>query len=201
MGERSGNVATVDVVYRQLEQAMAALNAESKPISKIARRISSAVLSRTVAMDPQIANNLKNWNTASENISRIFGPHAEFRWQRTIIGNPYKYDNGSGPHDQAMAAAISDPVNHPPYKHYQWGLVPGSMMGVKIADLLAIGDPEAIDSVTVANYAGGRKTQMIKNGEIKRAPEAEIEIARRNFEKLKFNIAERALSGVRIIPA
>jgi isopropylmalate/homocitrate/citramalate synthase len=200
MGERSGNVANVDVMARLLEQSRHAIETE-KNRSRIASKIATATLRRTVMIDPGVIEGVHNWHQVGEDISHIFGPHADYRWRRTMLGNPYIFDNGSGPHDQVMAAAIVDPVEFAPYKRYEWGITTLSMMGRKAADLLAIGDPQAIDRVTVGNHASGGKTRQIKEGTIKRAEPERIEQARTNFIDHKAEIAKAATKGTVILAA
>src|SRR6185312_12570725 len=116
VGERTGNTANVDVAARLLEFARhQIIRAEEheQPRSRIAQYASHHMLRRTVVLDPALVNNLDSYYEVGENMAEIFGPHAAYRWHRTAVGNPYAHDNGSGPHDQVMAAAIPDPVRHP----------------------------------------------------------------------------------------
>ncbi|MEK7152468.1 MAG: hypothetical protein AAB834_00845, partial [Patescibacteria group bacterium] len=160
-------------------------------------------LSRVVQLDPGSVPHLHRWYDAANRVAEIFGPDANFRWEQTPVGNPYAHDNGSGPHDRVMKSAIEDPESFPPYKTYEWKIVPHSILGRPDTDLLAIGDPGAIRRVTVGNHAGGGATQAVLEGEadLKRAAPAVIERARHNFELYKRAVIGRVASGTLLVAA
>lgn len=204
MGERAGNVASTDVVARILEQAKHAIDTEKRPDerqSHIASYTGHMSLRRMVAIDESVATNFAHWYRTGEVISEVFGEHAAYRWRRTTIGNPYEHDNGSGPHDQAMAAAVIDPIKNPAYGNYEWFLSVAKIMGRPGTAELAIGDPKMVDEVTVGNHAGGGKTRAIKEGALIRANESTIVSASERFNAYTTMIAERAVSGVVIVAA
>jgi isopropylmalate/homocitrate/citramalate synthase len=205
MGERAGNVATVDVMARILEQAKFAVDAEERGPwrrSRIAQAVAGSALRRVVELDSNVADNLHNWHDAGEAISTIFGRHALYRWRRTAIGNLYKFDNGSGPHDQVMAAAVRNPLEFPPYRAYEWAIAPAHIMGSPDAEALAIGDPDAVQQVTVGNHAGGGNTARLIAGDTKReVDDAAVEAARQRFIDYTQQIARHAVAGTVIVMA
>ena len=153
---------------------------------------------RNVRLRQDLVDSLHNWYPKCERIAHILGEHAIFRFQHTAVGNPYAHHNGSGPHDQIMAESIMDPAGRPGDASYAWALIVNNIMGRPGTKEIAIGDPEAVDSVTVGNHAGGRKTAMIKNGELKRPPQEVIDQASRDFDERKARIMGRMATGVTI---
>lgn len=196
MGERSGNVATVDVVSRLLEQARHMEQSTDMHKSELAKLMASFVTSNVVAVDQAIVDNLDNWHSSGEKIAKIFGKHAIYRWHRTPLGSPYTHDNGSGPHDQIMAASVTDPVNHRADKSYEWNLMINNIMGRPSTEDMIVGEPSAVDEVTVGNYAGGSKTLAIKRGKLKRASLSNVEQAKYEFGKQKASIVSKLIEGV-----
>lgn len=202
MGERAGNVASTDVVARILEQAKHTVdNEKHDKQSYIANYAGYMSLRRMVAIDEAVAANFASWYNTGEIISEVFGEHAAYRWRRTTIGNPYEHDNGSGPHDQAMAAAVIDPIKNPAYGNYEWFLSIANIMGRPGTAELAIGDPKMVDEVTVGNHAGGGKTRAIKEGALTRADETIVASASERFSTYTAMIAQRAVDGVVIVAA
>lgn len=201
VGERTGNTANVDVIARLLEQArhQHIREQQGRRPSRFARYAGDVMLRRTVVLAPAIIDNLHNWHSVGERLVKIFGPHAAYRWRRTAVGNVYAHDNGSGPHDQVMATAIMDPVNHPGDSSYEWTLLTHSALGRPDVEDIAIGDPEAVDHITVGNYAGGSKTVEIKEGTIERASPKDIERARREFRLRKQALLDTLLDGVEVV--
>jgi 2-isopropylmalate synthase len=201
VGERTGNVATVDVMARILEQARHQILREQQKqrVSRIAHNAGKLTVRRTVKIDDRIVSRLDKWYEAGERIAEIFGPHAMYRWRRTAVGNEYAHDNGSGPHDQAMAAAIIDPVKNPGDSNYEWALLSHSILGRPGAEDIAVGDPQAVNGITVANHAGGSKSWAIKKGELPRAPEDEVEQARAEFRQRRKAVIEKLMEGVVVI--
>jgi isopropylmalate/homocitrate/citramalate synthase len=201
MGERSGNTALVTFVARVLEQARHQNIAEQQPgsrRSRIAQAAAAVGLRRVVRMPEQVIANLANLYPAGSSIANTFGPDAFYRWHRTSLGSPYIHDNGSGPHDAALAAAASRPVECPPYNNYEWGLLLSAAMGRPGAEDIAVGDPEAIDKVTVGNHMGGGKTRAIREGRLSRASAAEIAQARADFREEICAIGRIARTGVAV---
>lgn len=196
MGERSGNVATVDVMSRLLEQARHMEQSADMPKSKVAKLMANFVTSSVVVVDQAIVDNLDNWHSSGEKIAKIFGKHAVYRWHRTPLGSPYTHDNGSGPHDQVMAASVTDPVNYRADKSYEWNLMINNIMGRPSTEDMIVGEPSAVDEVTVGNYAGGGKTHAIKEGKLTRASLIEVEQAKYEFGKQKASIISKLIEGV-----
>ena len=198
MGERSGNVASVDVMSRLIEKARDSEILSNTQESPIAKLLANFVTSQVVMVDQSIVDNIGNWYKTGEKIAEIFGDHADYRWKRTSLGSPYAHDNGSGPHDQIMAASVTSPVKHRADSSYEWNLAVNNIMGRPDTEDMAIGEPTAVDSVTVGNYAGGGKTKAIKEGTLIRASEDQIQQARMEFTKQKMAIISRLLGGVTI---
>ncbi len=202
VGERTGNTANVDVVAWLLEQArhqkMREKRGEQRS-SRLAQHAGKMMLKRTAVISPAIVENLHNWYPVGERLAEIFGPHAEYRWRRTAVGNRYAHDNGSGPHDQVMAAAILDPVRHPGDSSYEWALLTHNALGRPGTEDIAIGDPRAVDAITVSNYAGGGKTLAIKAGTLKRATPEDVAKARAEFRLRKQELLDALLKGVEVV--
>lgn len=201
VGERSGNVATIDVLARILEHARHQKIREQRiqRMSRFSRYAAGLTMQRNVRIDESILENLEEWYGAAERIAEIFGPHAMYRWHRTAVGNPYAHDNGSGPHDQAMAAAIVDPLNYPADSNYEWALLINSTLGRPETEDIAIGEPESVKRVTVANHAAGGKSWAIKKDELPRAPREIVDQARQAFRHRKQSLKDIAGEGVIII--
>jgi isopropylmalate/homocitrate/citramalate synthase len=200
MGERAGNVASVDVVARMVEAARHEEEQQYRA-STIAQFAGRRSLSRTVQLDPGIITNINNWYSAGEEVSRIFGEHAEYRWRRTAVGNPYAHDNGSGPHDQTMRAAIENPVEHPPYRNYGWALATNNIFGRPNTAEVAIGDPNAVQKITVGNHAGGGSTRAVLDGSVQRADTDSVERATKNLRGYQQAILGRLANGTTVVAA
>ncbi|MET0779710.1 MAG: hypothetical protein ABWY71_02650 [Candidatus Saccharimonadales bacterium] len=200
MGERAGNVGNTDVVARLLEAARhdheATLGQQESYIAGLAGR---AALRRTVRLDQAVIDNIGNTYAAAESVARTFGRHAEYRWLRSAAGNPYAHDNGSGPHDQLMAAAVMKPDKHPPYRNYEWFLALTGIFGRPLADELAIGDHEAAKQVTVNNNAGGGKSNMLVSGELAWPDAGVVDRAKQKYEDYKKAILGRMAAGAVLV--
>jgi isopropylmalate/homocitrate/citramalate synthase len=201
VGERTGNVATIDVLARVFEHARHQKLQEQRAqrMSCFAQHAGKMTMQRTVKIDKRIIDRSEQWYPAAENIAEIFGPHARYRWHRTAVGNPYAHDNGSGPHDQALAKAVIDPLNHPADTNYEWALLTNGILGRPKTEDIAVGDPEAVKSVTVNNHAAGGKTWAIMHGELERPPAHVVEQAREEFRQRKQAVKDIATKGVVIV--
>lgn len=195
MGEREGNVALVEVMGRMLERAVRPEEI-TEVVSGVAAWAGKSAVRRSVAITPEVAQHVHHWYDTAEFIADVFGPQARKRWHKTSLGSPNAHDNGSGPHDQLMKAAVEDPVNYPPYQAYEWTLGPNGAMGRTEADDIAIGDPDAVIKVTVANHAGGGSTSAIVNGDFVRAAPDVIEKARDMFRNHKAELIGRVATGI-----
>lgn len=198
MGERAGNVANIDVVARLIEAARHEVAGEYR-YSALAHRAGTAMLSRMVALDPRVIANLGQWYSAAETISTAFGVHADYRWRRTSIGNPYAHDNGSSPHDGAMKAGIKNPIENPPYNNYEWYVLVTDILGRPGSADLAIADPDAIRAVTVNNHASGGSTRAIVDGEVPRADDNTVEKARAQYEDHRARVLSRLATGTMVV--
>ena len=199
MGERAGNVATVDVMSRVIEQAIHNSKQEKQfKKSSIAKVAASFMLNKTIIVDPQIVENLHNYYNSGQKIAEMFGPDAMYRWQRTPLGSEYSHDNGSGPHDQAMSKTIVDPINNPADGHYEWNTLPNDILGRPGAGAIAVGNPAWVDKVTVGNHASGGKTKAIKDGALLRPTDIEVSEATFRYNKRKHKTISRLLGGITI---
>jgi len=202
VGERTGNAANIDTAARLLEQARHKKIRErhgEQRSSRLAGHAGAVTLKRTIILSPSVVDNLHNWYPAGEKLAKIFGPHSEYRWHRTAVGNPYAHDNGSGPHDQVMAAAVTNPLKHPGDSGYEWALLTHNALGRPDTEDIAVGDPQAVDRITVGNYAGGTKTQAIKNGTLLRAAPEDVAKARIEFRLRKQELLNALLRGVEVV--
>ncbi len=195
MGERSGNVASVDVMSRMIEQARHTEKIAESEDSEISNKLNRFVVSKVVSVDQSIIDNIINWYNSGQEIAQIYGKDAEYRWNRTTLGNPYAHDNGSGPHDANMAAAIIDPEKYPADSNYEWNLIVNNIMG-RDTEQLILGDPKFVDGVTVGNHAAGGKTKAIKEGRLVRASDETIERAENNLKNRKATIISLLAKGV-----
>jgi isopropylmalate/homocitrate/citramalate synthase len=200
MGERLGNVPVIDVNGEILQLAHQEIASETIAAGKIVEDIGRIGMSRVVQIDETIVKHLGDWFDASRIISDIFGKHSHNRFYHTKVADPDAHNNGSGPHDQAIARAIMDPVAHPPYLNYESTLPRNDILGRPGADKIAIADPEAVDSVTIGNHAGGGYTQKIKSGELTR-PDDLVAEAIQHYERHKEEIIARAIGGVLVVAA
>lgn len=196
MGERAGNVASVDIMSRIIEQARHKEKLAGTEESEISKNLNRFVTTQVVCVDKNIIENLGNWYGSGKTIAKIFGKHADYRWKRTTLGNPYAHDNGSGPHDANMAAAIIDPEKYPADSNYEWNLIVNNIMGRPYTEELILGYPEVVDRVTVGNHASGGKTKAIKNGKLMRASDETIEKARQNLANRRATIISMLAKGV-----
>lgn len=202
MGERRGNQPLIEFLARVAEHArhqqIKAEGSRQENESSFAAHSGRIAVSRVIRIAPKVVANLSNWYSNNEEIARRFGPHAIGKFHATSVGSPYAQENGSGPHDQVMAAAITDPYKFPADKTYQWTLAIHGALG-KNTEAMAIGEPDVIDAHTVGNHAGGGKTAAIKEGRIKRADTYTIELARDAYRGRKQDLADRLLNGVEVM--
>ncbi len=199
-GERPGNTPNIDVIARFAEAGRHADITETRGYraGRFVRGAGAVVVRRNVRLRQDLVDSLHNWYPKSEKVAGILGEHALFRFHHTAVGNPYAHYNGSGPHDQVMAEAVMDPVGRPGDASYAWALIVNNIMGRPDTKEVAIGDPEAVDLVTVGNHAGGRKTALIKEGTLTRPSAEVIEKASREFDERKARIMGRMATGVMI---
>ncbi len=180
MGERTGNTALGDVAMRLLEIA----KAEQDP--ELLRAIGRQALFSARTLPPKMVNNMSNFYPASQRLATIYDVHQRF--QRTALGDPEAYNAGCGPHDQASARALEDPVRWPLYKTYIPRILTDAILGRPQAEKLLQADPAAIRAITVNGHAAGGSTgrivgEKIKIASIERRAEAE-RIAREDIEKI-----------------
>lgn len=192
MGERSGNVPSVTIMQRLIESIRHEMYGAK---SGIASKMSERAVMGLVRLNPRLVGRLSNWYKTAEVIATVFGEEADDRWRQTSLGSPNAHDNGSGPHDQVMAAAITDPVTNRPHHTYEQLLMPNSILGRPGTDDLMLGDPDAVDSVTVGNHAGGSKTTAIKEDTLTRACPSRVAEAYRQIDEERAEIVAKLLGG------
>jgi isopropylmalate/homocitrate/citramalate synthase len=198
MGERDGNVANIVVVARAIEAARHGVVLGDRA-SIVAQMTGDVSMRRLIQLNPGITNNLRRWYSAAENISEVFGRHAMYRFRRTSPGNPYGHDNGAGTHDAAMRAAIENPVDNPPHKNYGWSLTVNAILGRPLADLIAIGDPDAIRAITVNNHAAGGSTRDLMEGRLVRASPETIAAAAKEWNDHKAAVLGKLTTGTMLV--
>jgi len=180
---------------RMIEQERHTEKIADSEDSEISNKLNRFVVSKVVSVDQSIIDNISNWYNSGQEIAQIYGKDAEYRWNRTTLGNPYAHDNGSGPHDANMAAAIIDPEKYPADSNYEWNLIVNNIMG-RDTEQLILGDPKSVDGVTVGNHAAGGKTKAIKEGRLVRASDETIERAENNLKNRKATIISLLAKGV-----
>lgn len=202
-GERSGNTANIDVMARIVEAAKHQIDLDkanrANKVSRIAMIAGAFSARQSIKIDPRVVAHLGNWYSSAQAITEIMGEHAEFRFRRSSVGNPYAHDNGSGPHDQAMAAAVTDPIENPGDKNYEWALMVNNILGRPGTKGIAIGDPEEVDKVTVGNHAGGGYTAKIKSGELTRPNDEIVDEASKQFDQRKSAILNKLTDSIVLV--
>lgn len=175
MGERTGNVSLGDVAMRLLEIA----RFESDPV--VAKSLGRNALFGSRVLPIDMVNQFDQFYSASQRVAEIYG--VQHRFERTALGDPEAYNAGCGPHDQASARALQDPVRWPLYKNY----IPRALIDATLGRPEAIGiiraEPEAIRDITIDGHAAGGSTMRIVTESIEHATsdrrEQAAEIARR----------------------
>ncbi|MBI3494974.1 hypothetical protein HY004_03265 [Candidatus Saccharibacteria bacterium] len=161
MGERTGNVSLGDVAMRLVEIA----RAESEP--RVAKSIGRSALFGSRVLPREMVQSLSNFYAASQTVAQIYG--VQHRFIRTAFGDPEAYNAGCGPHDQASARAIEDPVRWPLYKNYIPRALTDAILGRPQAVGLIKAEPEAIRDITVNGHASGGSTKKIVDDSIEQA--------------------------------
>lgn len=161
MGERTGNVSLGDVAMRLIEIA----KAEKGP--NVAKSIGRTALFETRTLPIEMVQMMGNFYSASQEIAQIYG--VQHRFERTAFGDPEAYNAGCGPHDQASARALEDPVRWPLYKSYIPRALADAILGRPQALAIIKAEPEAIRDITINGHAAGGSTFKIENDEIELA--------------------------------
>jgi hypothetical protein len=180
MGERRGNTAAVAVMARLLEWGrVVSERAERQEGSRGVPFWDERVLSEAIAAS------LPQWFAASATIADIYGTRD--RLERTLLGDPYAFDAGSGPHGQAYAVFAESPAENPVWENYDRNAIPLYIMGRPEAVELIELDEARIKAVTLQTHAVGRHTRRVHEGGVKFAPESErqrsVEMARSRVDK------------------
>lgn len=176
MGERTGNTALGDVAMRLIEIAKAEKNPD------VARAIAHTALFESRVLPAEMVKKFHNFYFASQKVAQIYG--VEHRFERTAFGDPEAYNAGCGPHDQASARALEDPVRWPLYSTYIPRILTDAILGRPQAQELIKASPEAIRAITVNGHAAGGSTRRIEGEEI------EIASAARRAEAEKIALRE-----------
>ncbi len=153
MGERTGNAALGDVAMRLLEIA------DSEVSSETVKAIGRRALFSNRYLSPELVYGLGNFYPASQEIAQIYG--VQRRFERTALGDPEAYSAGCGPHDQASARALEDPVRWPLYDNYIPRALVDAILGRPQALAIIKAEPEAIRDITVDGHASGGSTKRI----------------------------------------
>lgn len=169
MGERTGNASLGDVAMRLLEIAAS----EKNPI--ITKSLGRKALFGTRVLPSELVDRFEQFHSASQIIAELYG--VQHRFERTALGDPEAYSAGCGPHDQASARALQDPVRWPLYKNY----IPRALVDAALGRPEAIGiikaEPDAIREITVNGHAAGGSTKRIVAESIEHASKARREQA------------------------
>ena len=139
MGERSGNVALIDIMQRLFESARSDVEMRERweTISQIGRMSVYESVWQQRTLDEDVIRNASEWYGAASRIAAIYG--TENRLHKTSIGDPESYAAGSGPHAHANQEALKDPVGKPFWKNYGRIALIDAMLGGPVAlELLAI---------------------------------------------------------------
>lgn len=180
MGERTGNVSLGDVAMRLLEIA----RSESDPI--VAKSLGRNALFGSRVLPGDMVNQFDQFYGASQRVAEIYDVH--HRFERTALGDPEAYNAGCGPHDQASARALQDPVRWQLYKNY----IPRALVDATLGRPEAIGiiraEPDAIRDITINGHAAGGSTERIVTESIDHATieqrEQAAEVAQREVMKI-----------------
>jgi hypothetical protein len=161
MGERSGNVALVDVMARLLESARSVAEAEDKSarFGFIGRSALASTIWHSRHIEDSVATGLNNWFKASQAIADIYG--TQNRFHQTSLGNQEAYGAGSGPHAHANQEMLRDPVNKPLWRNYGRVALVHAMLGRPEARQIIEVDPERIRQITLATHAAGGSTERV----------------------------------------
>jgi isopropylmalate/homocitrate/citramalate synthase len=173
MGERSGNVALVDVMQRLMESGRqdAEMRDRWQSISHIGRMSVSSSIWQQRSIESGTLRHVGNWYQSSRNIAEIYG--VMNRFHKTSIGDPESYAAGSGPHAQANQEALRDPLQKPFWKNYGRVALIDAMLGGPVAQELIAIDVDRYRENTLNTHAAGGATKRVLEDEIIVAGESE----------------------------
>jgi hypothetical protein len=182
MGERRGNTAAVAVMARLLEWGRVV--SERAELGRGGRGVAfweERSLSRA------IATSLPRWYAASTEIAGIYGTRD--RLERTLLGDPYAFDAGSGPHGQAYAVFAESPADNPVWENYDRNAIPLYIMGRPEAREVIEVDEARIKAVTIQTHAVGRHSRRVHTeGGVEFASESQrqlsVEMARERVDQV-----------------
>jgi hypothetical protein len=161
MGERTGNVAICDVIYRLLEDAREQIKEHERGktvegVGVFAVDWSRRYIERSVA---EVSHRM--FQTCVE-VAEIYGTQSRFA--KTILADEDAFVNGSGPHDHAARRALEDPVRWPLYETYARSALALAALGRPEAIAVIEARPDIIRKNTVNGHAGSRNTASIMDG-------------------------------------
>jgi isopropylmalate/homocitrate/citramalate synthase len=173
MGERSGNVALVDVMQRLLESGRHDVEMRDRwqSISRIGRMSVMNSIWQQRSIESGTLHHVGNWYQSAHAIAEIYG--VMHRFHKTSVGDPESYAAGSGPHAQANQEALRDPVKKPFWKNYGRVALVDAMLGGPVAQELITIDVDRYRENTLNTHAAGGATKRILEDEIIVASESE----------------------------
>lgn len=184
-GERTGNVAICDVIYRLMEDAREQIKQQERGEIVEGLGVFAVDWSKR-RIESNVAKMAGRIFATSVEVAKIYG--TEDRFARTIVGDKNAFVNGSGPHDHAARRAMEDPVRWPMYENYAHSALVLAALGRPEAINVIKGDPDCIKENTVNGHTGSSNTKRIMEGQFvpatpERQAEAE-EIARKKIEEI-----------------
>lgn len=166
MGERSGNVALVDVMTVLLEDGRQQLEVQRRwhVASHAAKTAVMASLWHSRSIDAAMMRHLTHWHQAGTTISAIYD--TTNRWERTSLGNPDAYDAGSGPHAHANREYLHDPVRNPLWRNYGRIALVHAMMGRPEAQQIISVNRGRLREISLLTHAAGGSSHQMHGEEV-----------------------------------
>jgi isopropylmalate/homocitrate/citramalate synthase len=173
MGERSGNVALVDVMQRLLESGRNDVEMRDRwqSASHIGRMSVLQSMWQERSLDSRMLHHIGNWYGSAHAIAQIYGTMNRFH--QTSIGDPESYAAGSGPHAQANQEALRDPVHKPFWRNYGRVALVDAMLGGPVAQELIAVNVARYRENTLNTHAAGGATARVLADEIVVASDSE----------------------------
>lgn len=184
MGERSGNVALVDVVARMLENARMVVEARDRNVQKgrITRTIGEVAIRRKSIwtkryIEQKIVDNLDHWYESAQAMSETYDTNDRFA--KTSLGNTDAYSAGCGPHAGGNEWALRMPDKRPLWRNYGRVAMVHWIMGRPEATKVIQIDRAQYRRMSLPTHAAGGATKRVNGEEI---PECDEETRQYAFE-------------------
>ena len=166
MGERSGNVALVNIMARYIENARIETESSTSANRKIhmpwaiGKSMLRGSIWRERYINETILGNLHNWYRSAVTMSDVYQTHDRFG--ATSLGSPNAYKAGCGPHGGANERSIQNPVRYPFWKNYGRIALVRAMMGDPKAMPLIRGDIAAHRAEVIETHAAGGSISRVR---------------------------------------